>query len=995
MPLPRLSLLYLPGCGSLPGGRKERFLEAYAKQRGYHLSCLEYAKPLGSEDPLRPAEALSSLEEAVRDAQRAALLPPALVVAASMGAWIAAGLARLGGICGALLLAPAGARTVSKAVAGRSAGTAILPSEHSATGGYTINSTILVELEEASIADMMPAACPVCILHGDKDEAVPLEASEELLGQLLANGREASLRRIHGGDHRLSKPAELQVLEEELDRLILRSAAVPEQKVYESTCHDQAGDVFFHTCNQPLCVLQHCQHKITYPVNNTLKYYGHVAELDVSNLSVRNLTVCNQSALRLLYLWYGMGYGSMLLVDLPPPSTAMVDIDHFSERQKACCHEVFAKFKSQWFEEVCAILREENLHLRSPAEQRFFAGIRALLSVQTRDLVAQSVAAYADFFRRFDDPKPLSPEEVVQLKDTDDRQDAFLVVKLVPKGDEVKLKDSTERVVERVVRVFKEFVVCLNDIPSPESRIQGGGSGAKESSKNLWGTFLEEEYVQEAQKLIEQTVQFNMGNASEAERIYNEYTFLITEEERIKEFLKDSSASIPKYLEKVDALKAIDLRIRQQLPNEMRMQMVTVDCRELNETLRSRAADCMSILLEHVVGMNLERNERLCKSFGNIAHAPSPHPFAPGSTLIESSQHPPPSEMGRSIAILLLLSSHLACGQDFLAVRNESKSALGGCSSYGCRSGCGRCFNAGSRPGVMCAGSGGQSGYHCPAEPGNGDATYACLDWTFGSTAMRSGEAQFQQQTGEKVYFGVGTYGTTTDPQRGLGACYRLKVEGVDRDIIAQSVNTGWDVDGKQFDLQMGAGGTGAFNNCAGGAGSVFPGGKSSWGCTYGGVDTRSACRASAMAGAGDSLVRMCEYSFDKKVRVSGEGLAAGPCKYNPTLLDVARVRCPEQLVSLTQMQRSDEPGGFGFATAWRASGFPNAGGTNRCRSEDWGAGLAYCLTRMMDCRKPSGAFMTNVQANLMVPGRRVAQTCTRDGYTRIDVSCGCEGCAC
>ncbi|CAE7623258.1 ABHD10 [Symbiodinium sp. CCMP2456] len=190
MPLPRLSLLYLPGCGSLPGGRKERFLEAYAKQRGCHLRCLEYAKPLGSEDPLRPAEALSSLEEAVRDAQRVSL-PPALVVAASMGAWIAAGLARLGGVCGALLLAPAGARIVSKAMAGRSAGTAILPSEHSATGGYTINSTILVELEEASIADMMPAACPVCILHGDKDEAVPLEASEELLGQLLAKGGEA------------------------------------------------------------------------------------------------------------------------------------------------------------------------------------------------------------------------------------------------------------------------------------------------------------------------------------------------------------------------------------------------------------------------------------------------------------------------------------------------------------------------------------------------------------------------------------------------------------------------------------------------------------------------------------------------------------------------------------------------------------------------------------------------------------------------------------
>ncbi|CAE7920184.1 ABHD10 [Symbiodinium necroappetens] len=62
-------------------------------------------------------------------------------------------------------------------MAGRSAGTAILPSEHSATGGYTINSTILVELEEASIADLMPAACPVCRLSkkqaGAKEASIP------------------------------------------------------------------------------------------------------------------------------------------------------------------------------------------------------------------------------------------------------------------------------------------------------------------------------------------------------------------------------------------------------------------------------------------------------------------------------------------------------------------------------------------------------------------------------------------------------------------------------------------------------------------------------------------------------------------------------------------------------------------------------------------------------------------------------------------------------
>jgi len=48
-----------------------------------------------------------------------------------------------------------------------------------------------------------------------------------------------------------------------------------------------------------------------------------------------------------------------------------------------------------------------------------------------------------------------------------------------------------------------------------------------------------------------------------------------------------------------------------------------------------------------------------------------------------------------------------------------------------------------------------------------------------------------------------------------------------------------------------------------------------------------------------------------------------------------------------------------------------------------------------MDCRKPSGGWNSNVQADFMVPGKRLLQPCTADGYTRIDVQCGCEKCIC
>lgn len=75
-------------------------------------------------------------------------------------------------------------------------------------------------------------------------------------------------------------------------------------------------------------------------------------------------------------------------------------------------------------------------------------------------------------------------------------------------------------------------------------------------------------------------------------------------------------------------------------------------------------------------------------------------------------------------------------------------------------------------------------GYLCKTDSG---PAFACVDWTFGSKNMISAEEDFNNKTGDNVYFGVGTYGYQSggDTMKGLGACYRMNVPGVDRDIIA------------------------------------------------------------------------------------------------------------------------------------------------------------------------------------------------------------------
>merc|ERR1719329_1355652 len=191
-----------------------------------------------------------------------------------------------------------------------------------------------------------------------------------------------------------------------------------------------------------------------------------------------------------------------------------------------------------------------------------------------------------------------------------------------------------------------------------------------------------------------------------------------------------------------------------------------------------------------------------------------------------------------------------------------------------CDNNCGSCFNPGARSGVIIPGQ--QTGYYAPSDVGD-MWTGACMDWTFGSQSMLAAEKQFNSREGQNVYLGVGTYGTN-DGMRGIGACFRLTVDTLDRDLIVQSVNTGSDVSGNQFDLQIGAGGAGAYNNCAGASGAMFPGSTDVWGKQYGGPENSAQCTdlpqytqgSTAMKDAGDDLQKLCQYSFDKKCR--GEG---------------------------------------------------------------------------------------------------------------------------
>jgi pimeloyl-ACP methyl ester carboxylesterase len=97
-------------------------------------------------------------------------------------------------------------------------GRVTVPSEYS-EDGYVITRDLLEEAEQHMLLDgPIPVLCPVRLLHGMRDDAVPWETSLRIAEQLEADDVETIL--VRGGDHRLSEPADLDRLVRTLEELL-------------------------------------------------------------------------------------------------------------------------------------------------------------------------------------------------------------------------------------------------------------------------------------------------------------------------------------------------------------------------------------------------------------------------------------------------------------------------------------------------------------------------------------------------------------------------------------------------------------------------------------------------------------------------------------------------------------------------------------------------------------------------------------------------------
>lgn len=223
-------LFWLSGFRSDMTGSKALAVDAYGQSHGLAVTRFDYSGHGQSGGDFHQGTISRWLEEA--EAVFATTAGPQIVIGSSMGGWLALLLARAqraagaGRIAGLVLIAPAVDMTELMLAQMPKKYRKLLdkqgyvdtPSEYSAEP-YRINKTLIEDgRQHLLFGRAIEAGCPIAILQGAKDRDVPREHTAKLVQHMLNDPVTFTL--IPDGEHRLSRPQDLALLEAAIERVL-------------------------------------------------------------------------------------------------------------------------------------------------------------------------------------------------------------------------------------------------------------------------------------------------------------------------------------------------------------------------------------------------------------------------------------------------------------------------------------------------------------------------------------------------------------------------------------------------------------------------------------------------------------------------------------------------------------------------------------------------------------------------------------------------------
>ena len=289
------------------------------------------------------------------------------------------------------------------------------------------------------------------------------------------------------------------------------------------------------------------------------------------------------------------------LSDVSGDSWPTVKLAKFSENQKNQIDEEKNLVNEKWKKYVENILKENKIYKDQLII--YFKSISGLMSSELRKLIIGSIHQYYEFIKQFKQENYLTAKEIFDSQFNPETifQKSFIEVELKESenGEKFTFSDELTELHTTLTNVVKDIIECSKGVERPDNMFIKNA----EKHSNLWEVPFEDVEVTEMYNEIDAIIGENLEVIAHVTDLYQPFEFVMKEKEEIETFIsggpkrEDFKKRIQTYEEK---LKLLDT-----MPNFLYMNLIKINCTELNATIRKKIEGFIYDCLKSIINTNI------------------------------------------------------------------------------------------------------------------------------------------------------------------------------------------------------------------------------------------------------------------------------------------------------------------------------------------------------------------------------------------------------
>lgn len=337
----------------------------------------------------------------------------------------------------------------------------------------------------------------------------------------------------------------------------------------------------------------------------------------------KNVFTTNPVMMKIQNLWYDrfsdvrFVYGKELLESGLP-----VTPEVFESRVKEQCSKTREFLKKTWIPACAQILiehRQEWTYLVPNSEgdsaalvQQFFACLAALMSMQLRSLVINSLADFVSFLHLYQDGNDFGEN----FSDLQFVMTETMIVQLKIDGGKLTFDPPFRELRDILLRLLTDIVQNASGLPRVEVELF---PDMKDKKLFLRGVYVDESLVQDYMNQAVDVFKLNTVGPQKYLNTYKKYQDLLNNkaETEINAFIQDEPVLLA-FSKKIDSYQMLSKEIA-SLHITVPLNMLCLNCNEVNQELSERAERLAYRMIKFVVDENRDKNRGLCKAYDEIS----------------------------------------------------------------------------------------------------------------------------------------------------------------------------------------------------------------------------------------------------------------------------------------------------------------------------------------------------------------------------------------